>query len=259
MTDATDNLESEWVNVDEKPLTLEEKEDALYVYKPASRFGKFFGQDYPTRYPYTTPQDFKDLSVDQILTRRLKMVKPDIEAGLSVLKQGILTDSQRKALLRLNAIKSTVEQFPNKEKQDQIRADLITRYSMENDKKKEIDELINKLGTELINEEVDKINDEQEMQILKKRLNQLKYNRDDMPTDQELQQRLEKLRQKGGKYSLISKSKNKTRSKRNINKRTVGTKTVSKRKYRSILKNKSKKLKNKKRINTKRKLVSFRL
>ena len=187
---------------DDKP-TLEQSEDATY------RTGKdFFRREKVLSYPYNSAEDFKELSPPTILTRRFKLINPDIDAGTAAKK--ILSEPQRQAVLRLMAIKKNVEAFPI-EKQDKLRADLL--YQTEQNQEKVemlIDEMILELKVEDLNKQLsydeDKrlqarleqlrgyIPSEEELikrvKILKKGLSP--------PSEAELRERLKNLKKKGG-------------------------------------------------------------
>ena len=160
--------------------TLEQTEDATY------RTGKdFFGREKVLTYPYSSAEDFKSLTPEKIVTRRLKLIKPDIEAGQSTKK--ILSEPQRTALQRLMAIKKNVELFP-KEKQDKVRADMIYQYKQNNEK---IEMLIDEMILEIKVEDLIKQLNEYEDKRLQDRLEKL---RGYIPSEDELIERFKKLR-----------------------------------------------------------------
>ena len=105
-------------------VTLEQTEDATYRTKK-----DFFGREQVLSYPYSSAEDFKKLTPEQIVTRRIKLINPKVEAGQATKK--ILSEPQRQSLLRLMAIKKNVELLP-KEKQEKVRANLISGYEMSN-------------------------------------------------------------------------------------------------------------------------------
>jgi len=160
--------------------TLEQTEDATY------RTGKdFFGREKVLTYPYSSAEDFKTLTPDKILTRRLKLIKPDIETGQ--LTKRVLSERQRQALQRLMAIKKNVEVFP-KEKQDKVRADMLAQYQQNADK---IELLIDQMILEIKVEDINKKFSDAEDKRLQKRLEEL---RGYISSEEELIERFKKLK-----------------------------------------------------------------
>jgi hypothetical protein len=160
--------------------TLEQTEDATY------RTGKdFFGREKVLTYPYSSAEDFKTLTPDKILTRRLKLIKPDIETGQ--LTKRVLSERQRQALQRLMAIKKNVEVFP-KEKQDKVRADMLAQYEQNADK---IELLIDQMILEIKVEDINKKFSDAEDKRLQKRLEEL---RGYISSEEELIERFKKLK-----------------------------------------------------------------
>ena len=160
--------------------TLEQTEDATY------RTGKdFLGREKVLTYPYTSAEDFKTLTPDKILTRRLKLIKPDIETGQ--LTKRVLSERQRQALQRLMAIKKNVEVFP-KEKQDKVRADMLAQYEQTADK---VELLIDQMILEIKVEDINKKFSDAEDKRLQKRLEELKGY---ISSEEELIERFKKLK-----------------------------------------------------------------
>jgi hypothetical protein len=199
--------------------TLEQTEDATY------RTGKdFFGREKVLTYPYSSAEDFKTLTPDKILTRRLKLIKPDIETGQ--LTKRVLSERQRQALQRLMAIKKNVEVFP-KEKQDKVRADMLAQYQQNADK---IELLIDQMILEIKVEDINKKFSDAEDKRLQKRLEELrgyisseeelierfKKLKGPILSETELRERLRLLKKNGGakKTRKASKAKNGKKSKK---------------------------------------------
>jgi len=160
--------------------TLEQTEDATY------RTGRdFLGREKVLTYPYSSAEDFKTLTPDKILTRRLKLIKPDIETGQ--LTKRVLSERQRQALQRLMAIKKNVEVFP-KEKQDKVRADMLAQYEQNADK---IELLIDQMILEIKVEDINKKYSDAEDKRLQKRLEEL---RGYISSEEELIERFKKLK-----------------------------------------------------------------
>ena len=160
--------------------TLEQTEDATY------RTGKdFLGREKVLTYPYSSAEDFKTLTPDKILTRRLKLIKPGIETGQ--LTKRVLSERQRQALQRLMAIKKNVEVFP-KEKQDKVRADMLAQYEQNADK---IELLIDQMILEIKVEDINKKFSDAEDKRLQKRLEEL---RGYISSEEELIERFKKLK-----------------------------------------------------------------
>ena len=160
--------------------TLEQTEDATY------RTGKdLLGREKVLTYPYSSAEDFKTLTPDKILTRRLKLIKPDIETGQ--LTKRVLSERQRQALQRLMAIKKNVEVFP-KEKQDKVRADMLAQYEQNADK---IELLIDQMILEIKVEDINKKFSDAEDKRLQKRLEEL---RGYISSEEELIERFKKLK-----------------------------------------------------------------
>jgi len=199
--------------------TLEQTEDATY------RTGKdFLGREKVLTYPYSSAEDFKTLTPDKILTRRLKLIKPDIETGQ--LTKRVLSERQRQALQRLMAIKKNVEVFP-KEKQDKVRADMLAQYEQNADK---IELLIDQMILEIKVEDINKKFSDAEDKRLQKRLEELrgyisseeelierfKKLKGPILSENELRERLRLLKKNGGakKTRKASKAKNGKKSRR---------------------------------------------
>ena len=127
--------------------TLEETEDATYRTKK-----DFMGRKEVLSYPYSSAKDFKSLTPDQIITRRLHLIKPDIEAGFPAKK--FLSESQRKALLRLMSIKKIVDSLP-KERQDKTRKDLIFSYQKSQPNKEHIEMLLDEAHLNIRGDEIE--------------------------------------------------------------------------------------------------------
>ena len=132
-------------------LSLVESEDASY--KPKT------GMFSSASYPYSSANDFKSLTPEQIITRRIKLIKPDVEAGQGAKK--FLSEPQRKALLRLMSIKKVVESLP-KEKQDKARVDLIFKYEMSQPEKENIEMLLDEASLKVNEEKVKQMMDKKD-------------------------------------------------------------------------------------------------
>ena len=126
--------------------TLEETEDATY-----RTTKNFMGREKVLSYPYSSAKDFKSLTPEQIITRRLNLINPDIDAGFSAKK--FLSEPQRKALLRLMSIKKTVDGLP-KEKQDKFRYNLIFQYEMSQPEKEHIEMLLDEARLNIRSDEI---------------------------------------------------------------------------------------------------------
>ena len=219
-------------NVTDK-ITLEQTEDATYRTKK-----DFFGREQVLSYPYSSAEDFKNLTPEQIVTRRIKLINPKIEAGQATKK--ILSEPQRQSLLRLMAIKKNVELLP-KEKQEKMRANLISGYEMSKPNEEDIEILMNEalllLKSEKLSAEQDKILMDRLKKLrgvipteaeLIKRFNEL---RGPIPSDAELRKRLNELRKKGG-----SKKTRKVNKSRKTNKSRKAIKTKKSTKSRKFMK-----------------------
>ena len=132
--------------------TLEETEDATYRTKK-----DFMGRKEVLSYPYSSAKDFKSLTPEQIITRRLHLIKPDIDAGFSAKK--FLSEPQRKALLRLMSIKKIVDGLP-KEKQDKFRYNLIFQYEMSEPEKEHIEMLLDEARLNIRGDEIERMKDD---------------------------------------------------------------------------------------------------
>ena len=152
-------------NVTDK-VTLEQTEDATYRTKK-----DFMGREQVLSYPYSSAEDFNSLTPEKIVTRRLKLIKPDIEAGQATKK--ILSEPQRQALLRLMAIKKNVELLP-KEKQEKVRATLISGYEMSKPGNEELDYLLDEARLEAQRKKTDEEKQEWEDEKLRFRIRELK-------------------------------------------------------------------------------------
>ena len=184
-------------NVTDK-VTLEQTEDATYRTKK-----DFMGREQVLSYPYSSAEDFTKLTPEQIVTRRLKLINPKVEAGQATKK--ILSEPQRQALLRLMAIKKNVELLP-KEKQEKVRANLISGYEM------------SKPG----NEELDYLLDEARLEAQRKKTDEEKQEWE----DEKLRFRIRELKKKGGsKKTRKTKKETKTRKTRKTRKSKKSTKS----------------------------------
>ena len=200
--------------------SLEQIEDATY-----RKTKDFFGRE-KISYPYSSAEDFKSLTPEKIVTRRIEIIKPDIDAGQSAKR--FLSEPQRAALQRLMAIKKNVEVFP-KEKQAKMRADILYQYEQNKDKTEMlIDQLILEIKVEDLNKQLSKDEDKR----LQDRLEQLRGvipSEEDLierikklkkglspPSEAELRERLRLLKKKGGskKTRRNKKSKKSTKSKK---------------------------------------------
>jgi hypothetical protein len=205
-------------------ISLEQTEDATYRTKK-----DFFGREQVLSYPYSSAEDFKKLTPDQIVTRRIKLIKPNVEAGQSTKK--VLTESQRKALLRLMAIKNQVELLP-KEKQDRVRADLISRYEMNKPNEEDVEILMDEALLLLKYEKLSAEQDKKLMDRLEKLrgvipteaelIERFKKLRGPIPSEAELRKRLNELRTKGGskKTRKARKARKSTKSRKSTRKYT---------------------------------------
>lgn len=226
-------------------VSLEQTEDATYRTKK-----DFFGREQVLSYPYSSAEDFKKLTPDQIVTRRIKLIKPNVEAGQSTKK--VLTESQRKALLRLMAIKNQVELLP-KEKQDRVRADLISRYEMNKPNEEDVEILMDEALLLLKYEKLSAEQDKKLMDRLEKLrgvipteaelIERFKKLRGPIPSEAELRKRLNELRTKGGSK--------KTRKARKARKSRKSTKSRKSRKVKNSTRKSTKSRKTKPRKATK--------
>ncbi len=227
-------------------VSLEQTEDATYRTKK-----DFFGREQVLSYPYSSAEDFKKLTPEQIVTRRIKLINPKVETGQATKK--ILSEPQRQALLRLMAIKKNIELLP-KEKQEKMRANLISGYEMSKTNEEDIeilmDEALLLLKSEKLSAEQDKILMDRLEKLrgvipteaeLIKRFNKL---RGPIPSDAELIKRLNELRTKGGSKKTRKTRKTKTRkarktksSKRKSSKAKSSKTKLMKRKSRRLVKN----------------------
>jgi len=189
-------------NVTDK-VTLEQTEDATYRTKK-----DFMGREQVLSYPYSSAEDFTKLTPEQIVTRRIKLINPKVEAGQATKK--ILSEPQRQALLRLMAIKKNVELLP-KEKQEKVRANLISGYEM------------SKPG----NEELDYLLDEARLEAQRKKTDEEKQEWE----DEKLRFRIRELKKKGG-----SKKTRKTKKTKKTKKATKTRKTKKSTKSRKCMK-----------------------
>jgi len=132
--------------------TLEETEDATY-----RTTKNFMGREKVLSYPYSSAKDFKSLTPEQIITRRIHLINPDIDAGFSAKK--FLSEPQRKALLRLMSIKKVVDGYP-KEKQDKVRINLIFQYEMSQPEKEHIEMLLDEARLNIRSDEIERMKDD---------------------------------------------------------------------------------------------------
>jgi len=213
----------------ERPsMSLEQIEDEGY--KPQK---DWFGRD-NTIYPYSKAIDFNKLTPAQIVTRRLNIIKPDIETGSSIVKKD-LNEDQRKALLRLMAIKSNVEKLP-RDKQEKMRASLIQDYEKSKPDQEAIEMLLDEARL-LINEENrSKEDDEKLWQRYQKLTGVLSETQlldrleklIDKPLPPRLQRRREELKsRKSGGRKRSRKMKRTAGKKKTIRKRSIKTKRKS--------------------------------
>ena len=211
-------------------VSLEQTEDATYRIKK-----DFFGREQVLSYPYSSAEDFKKLTPEQIVTRRIKLINPKVEAGQSATK--VLNEPQRKALLRLMAVKNQVELLP-KEKQDRVRADLISRYEMSKPNKEDVEILMDEALLLLKYEKLSAEQDKKLMDRLEKLrgvipteaelIERFKKLRGPIPSEAELRKRLNELRTKGGskKTRKARKSRKSTKSTRKSRKTTKARKST---------------------------------
>jgi len=226
--------------------SLEEIEDATY-----KKSKDFFGRE-KISYPYSSAEDFKPLSPEKIVTRRIHLINPSIEAGQSAKR--FLSEPQRDALQRLMAIKKNVEVFP-KEKQDKMRADMIYQYEMNKPDKEKIEMLIDQLILEIKVEDLNKQLSKDEDKRLQDKLQQLRgyipseeelikrFNelRGPIPSEKELRERIRMLKKKGGsKKTRKARKSKKSRKSRKTKKSTKSRKfmkPMKSRKSRRLVKN----------------------
>ena len=198
-------------NVTDK-VTLEQTEDATYRTKK-----DFLGREQVLSYPYSSAEDFKKLTPEQIVTRRLKLINPKVEAGQATKK--ILSESQRQSLLRLMAIKKNVELMP-KEKQEKMRANMISSYEMSKPGNEELEYILDEARLAVNREKTDKEIEDME--------------------DERLRSRIKALKEKGGsrktKKSRKAKKSRKTK-KSNKSRKFMKSRKSSKTKSRRLVKN----------------------
>ena len=200
-------------------VTLEQTEDATYRTKK-----DFFGREQVLSYPYSSAEDFKKLTPEQIVTRRIKLINPKVEAGQATKK--ILSEPQRQSLLRLMAIKKNVELLP-KEKQEKVRANLISGYEMSKPGNEELEYILDEARLEVNREKTDKEIEDME--------------------DERLRSRIKALKEKGGsrttRKAKKSRKANKSRKTRKTKKSTKSRKFMKpiksrkSRKSRKLIKN----------------------
>uniref|UniRef100_A0A6C0HGI3 Uncharacterized protein n=1 Tax=viral metagenome TaxID=1070528 RepID=A0A6C0HGI3_9ZZZZ len=160
---ASQNSDAEWVDIAEE-LTVPPPKKA---YKPGTLFKR------PT-YSFDNAVDFQDLTPEQIVTTELYLINPKVDASKTAVKNA-LNEQQRKALLRLMAIKKVVDTIPQKNK-EKVRLDLITKYEISR-------------GNEA-NEAVQRLLDEATADVFREK-NEANY-------DAKLERRVAELRKKGG-------------------------------------------------------------
>ena len=146
--------------------SLEQTEDATYRTKK-----DFFGREQVLSYPYSSAEDFKKLTPEQIVTRRIKLINPKVEAGQATKK--ILSEPQRQSLLRLMAIKKNVELMP-KEKQEKARANMISSYEMSKPGSDAVELILDEARLAVNREKTDKEIEDMEVERLRSRLQALK-------------------------------------------------------------------------------------
>jgi hypothetical protein len=193
-------------------VTLEQTEDATYRTKK-----DFFGREQVLSYPYSSAEDFKKLTPEQIVTRRIKLINPNVEAGQATKK--ILSEPQRQSLLRLMAIKKNVELMP-KEKQEKMRANMISSYEMSKPGSEAIEYILDDARLAVSREKTDKEIEDME--------------------DERLRSRIKALKEKGG--SRKTKKSRKTNKSRKTKKSKKSNKSRKSMKSRKTMKPKSRKL-----------------
>jgi hypothetical protein len=205
-----------------------------------------------TVYPYSKKSDFKDLTPEQIITRRLPLVHPNM-----VDDKSNLTKSQREAVYRLGELKK----LP-KEKQEKMRTTFINQMVKQEIKgtqdQSDVKQLIQKTQVDVAKNFLENAKKAEIDGALQARFNQLKGTKAKDMSEAEIQKRFAELVKKGGSKRKTSKhktSKHKTSKRKASSAKRTKRKASSSIKHKSILKRKNKKGKK----TTKKRMVSFYL
>lgn len=216
-----------------------------------------------TVYPYSKLSDFKDLTPEEIITRRLYLIHPNVAHDKSN-----LTKSQREAVIRLGMLKNF-----SKEKQEKMRGNFINQMVKEAiyDKQDEsgVEKLVEEAKVKAAKDLEKRIEDAEIDGELQARLKKLSGTKN--ISQAEFEKRVKELLTKGGSKRKTSKRKTSKRktSKRKTSKRKTSSAKRTKRtsssstkrkasssiKHKSILKRRNKKGKK----TTKKRMVSFYL
>jgi hypothetical protein len=214
-----------------------------------------------TVYPYSKLGDFKDLTPEQIITRRLHLIHPNMVDDTT--KSTNLTKSQRQAVIRLGMLK----ELPKKN-QDKMRTTFINQMVKQEIKGTQglsVEQLMQKTQVDVAKEFEEKVKKaEIDGDILARLSNLSQFNQlrgTKKISQKELEERFKELIKKGGSKRKTSKhktSKRKTSKHKTSNRKASSStkrKASSSIKHKSILKRKNKKGKK----TTKKRMVSFYL
>lgn len=189
--------DDEWVDL-ARELTVPAPKKA---YKPGTLFKR------PT-YSFDNAADFQDLTPEQIVTTELYLINPKVDAGKTAVKTS-LNEQQRKALLRLMAIKQVVDTIPQKNK-EKVRLDLIRKYEISRgDGDGEVKRLLDEATDEVRAENFQR---ENEARFSKKK-------------DEALARQVAKLKNSGGKRTRRRVSKTRARKSKTRKCKTRKSKT----------------------------------
>jgi hypothetical protein len=241
--------------LEKEKMSLEDYENTIYKPRTTGMLARFKGDD--TVYPYSKLSDFKDLTPEQIISRRLHLIHPNM-----VDDKPNLEPLQKQAVTRLNILKKDFGTSPEKT-QNKMRKILIDQMAKKEIKgtqdQSEVEQLIEQKKGEAAEDLKKRIKEAEELGRIQSRVRDLSG----VPyvSQAELEKRVAALSQKGGSKRKTSKrktSKRKTSSAKRT-KRTSSSSTKRKAsssiKRKSILKRKNKKGKK----TTKKRMVSFYL
>ena len=205
--------------LDKVDMTLEDKEDTIY--KPNKGF---FGLRDNTIYPYSSVSDFRGLSPKEIITRRLHLIHPKLDDD-NIISSG-LNKEQRQSVIRLGMLKKQFE-TSSKEEQEKMRNIFIKQIDQLKEKKKNEDMAVEQI--------LDQAQSDQAEQLRKKLgLGPTAAAKQNLPSDAEIQARLDKLRgippSEAELRERFEKLKSTGGSKRKTSKRKTSKRKTSKRK-----------------------------
>lgn len=234
-------------------MSLEDYENTIYKPRTTGLASYITGDN--AVYPYQKVSDFKDLTPEQIISRRLHLIHPKM-----VDDKPNLDPLQKQAVTRLNILKKDFGTSPEKT-QNKMRKILIDQMAQKEIKDKkgqsEVEQLIKEAQVNVAKKFVETVKNSEIDGELQARLKKLSGTKN--ISQAELEKRYAELVTKGGSKRKTSKRKTSKRKTSKHTKRTSSSSTKRKAsssiKHKSILKRRNKKGKK----TTKKRMVSFYL